>query len=96
MTEIRYNFAGLNAAADSCSGAVRNMTGELDGLKSGIAPLLATWDGEAREAYFRRQTEWESAANDLRDLLGRIERALRESASKMQAREAANRAKFGD
>ncbi len=95
MTEIRYNFAGLNAAAESCNGAVRNMTGELDGLKSGIAPLLATWDGEAREAYFQRQTEWESAANDLRDLLGRIERALRESAAKMQAREAANRGKFG-
>ncbi|MBQ1027735.1 WXG100 family type VII secretion target [Micromonospora sp. C95] len=95
MTEIRYNFAGLNAAADSCNGAVRNLTGELDGLKSGIAPLLATWDGDAREAYFQRQNEWESAANDLRDLLSRIEKALRESAGKMQAREAANRAKFG-
>ncbi|MGC5033678.1 WXG100 family type VII secretion target [Micromonospora sp. DT229] len=93
--EIKYNFAGLNAAADSCNGSVRNMTSELEGLKSGIAPLLATWDGEAREAYFQRQREWESAANDLRDLLTRIERALRESAGKMQAREAANRAKFG-
>ncbi|MFG3419866.1 WXG100 family type VII secretion target [Micromonospora sp. NPDC047730] len=94
--EIRYNFGALNAAADSCGGAMRNLTGELDGLKSGIAPLLATWDGDAREAYFRRQNDWESAANDLRDLLGRIEKALRESAVKMQAREAANRAKFGD
>ncbi|MFI7648971.1 WXG100 family type VII secretion target [Micromonospora sp. NPDC049460] len=94
--EIRYNFGALNAAADSCGGAMRNLTGELDGLKSGIAPLLATWDGDAREAYFRRQNDWEAAANDLRDLLGRIEKALRESAVKMQAREAANRAKFGD
>ncbi|WP_341718048.1 WXG100 family type VII secretion target [Micromonospora sp. FIMYZ51] len=93
--ELKYNFAALNAAADNCGGAVRNMTSELEGLKSGIAPMLATWDGDAREAYFRRQTEWESAANDLRDLLGRIERALRESAATMQAREAANRAKFG-
>ncbi|RIV34355.1 WXG100 family type VII secretion target [Micromonospora radicis] len=93
--EIRYNFAGLNAAADSCGSSSRNMTSELEGLKTGIAPLLATWDGDAREAYFQRQREWESAANDLRDLLGRIERALRESAAKMQARESANRAKFG-
>ncbi|GGM60630.1 hypothetical protein GCM10011608_52150 [Micromonospora sonchi] len=93
--EIRYNFAGLNGAADACSSSVRNLTSELDGLKSGIAPLLATWDGDAREAYFQRQNEWESAANDLRDLLSRIEKALRESAAKMQAREAANRAKFG-
>ncbi|MFF0150130.1 WXG100 family type VII secretion target [Micromonospora sp. NPDC005203] len=94
--EIRYNFGALNAAADSCGGAMKNVTGELDGLKSGIAPLLATWDGDAREAYFRRQSDWEAAANDLRDLLGRIEKTLRESAARMQAREAANRAKFGD
>ncbi|ABP52964.1 WXG100 family type VII secretion target [Salinispora tropica] len=94
--EIRYNFGALNAAADSCGTSLKNLNGELDGLKSGIAPLLATWDGEARDAYFRRQSDWEAAANDLRDLLGRIERALRDSAAKMQAREAANRAKFGD
>lgn len=93
--EIRYDFGALNAAADSCGSSLKTMNGELDGLKSSIAPLLATWDGDAREAYFRRQSEWESAANDLRDLLGRIERALRESAARMQAREAANRAKFG-
>ncbi|MEU4680155.1 WXG100 family type VII secretion target [Micromonospora sp. NPDC023737] len=92
--EIRYNFGALNAAADSCGGAVKNLNGELEGLKSGIAPLLATWDGEARDAYGQRQAEWEAAATDLRDLLGRIEKALRESAAKMQAREAANRGKF--
>ncbi|NYT95274.1 WXG100 family type VII secretion target [Salinispora sp. H7-4] len=93
--EIRYNFAALAASADSCGSSLKNMNGELEGLKSSIAPLLATWDGDAREAYFRRQRDWEAAANDLRDLLSRIERALRESAARMQAREAANQAKFG-
>jgi len=92
--DIRYNFPALTSAADSCNAASRNMMSELEGLKSGIQPLLATWDGEAQTAYLRRQTEWESAANDLKDLLSRIENALRESAIRMQAREAANRAKF--
>lgn len=92
--EIRYNFPQLNMAADNISSAVKNMTGELDGLKQSLQPMLSTWDGDAKQAYHQRQTEWDAAANDLRDLLGRIEKALRESAAKMQARESANKAKF--
>ena len=70
--EIRYNFPMLNQAADNCGASSRNMTSELDGLKRGLQPMLATWEGDAQAAYYARQAEWESAANDLRDLLGRI------------------------
>lgn len=92
---IAYNFPQLLQAADDCSKSSKNLTSELDGLKSTIQPMLSTWDGDAREAYHQRQTEWEQAANDLRDLLDRIEKALRESAEKMQAREKANTNAFG-
>ncbi|MFV2088612.1 WXG100 family type VII secretion target [Micromonospora sp. LOL_021] len=92
--DIRYDFAALNNAADNCGTAAKNMIQELDGLKTGIQPLVATWEGDAQTAYLTRQAEWESAANDLKDLLNRIEKALREAALRMQAREAANRAKF--
>ncbi|GAB1640881.1 WXG100 family type VII secretion target [Krasilnikovia sp. MM14-A1259] len=92
--EIKYNFVQLNVAADTCGSAVSNMTAQLDGLKQGLQPMLSTWDGDARTAYFQRQSEWDKAAGDLRDLLTGIEKALRESAMKMQAREAANKAKF--
>lgn len=94
MSEIRYNFPILLAAADSCNDKVKYLTSELDNLKQRLQPMLSTWDGEARAAYFARQSQWESAANDLRDLLGRIEKALRESAVRMKAREDANKAKF--
>ncbi|WP_305789923.1 WXG100 family type VII secretion target [Symbioplanes lichenis] len=92
---IKYNFPQLNQAADDCGSATKNLTAELDGLTSSLQGMLGTWDGAAREAYYQRQKEWDAAANDLRDLLGRIEKALRESAEKMQARENANKAKFG-
>ncbi|GAB2931656.1 hypothetical protein GCM10027280_19200 [Micromonospora polyrhachis] len=92
--EIRYNFPALQAAADNCGNASKNLNGELEGLKQGIQPLLTTWEGDAQTEYYRRQNDWEAAANDLRDLLGRIEKALRESAIKMQQRENANKAKF--
>ncbi len=92
--EIKYNFPLLNHAADQCGMGTKNLTGELDDLKRNIQPMLASWDGDAQAAYHARQTEWETAANDLRDLLGKIERALRESAIKMQQREHSNKAKF--
>jgi early secretory antigenic target protein ESAT-6 len=92
--EIRYNFPGLFAAADACNSAVKNLTGELDGLHQNVQQLMATWDGDAKLAYDQRQKEWDAAADDLSMLLGRIENALRESATKMQMREAANKAKF--
>ena len=92
--EIKYNFPQLNMAADNCASKVSNMTAELDGLKQSLQPMLATWDGDARTAYYQRQGEWDAAAGDLRDLLTKIEKALRESGIKMQARESANKAKF--
>ncbi|MFB9239365.1 WXG100 family type VII secretion target [Plantactinospora siamensis] len=95
MTEIRYDFPLLLAAADQCGGATKNMLGELDQLKRNIQPMMATWDGDAQAAYHVRQTQWETAAHDLQALLGKIEKALRESALKMQQREHKNAGKFG-
>ncbi|MET8148613.1 WXG100 family type VII secretion target [Actinoplanes sp. NPDC049668] len=92
--EIKYNFPQLSMGADKCGSAVKNMTAELDTLTQGLQPMLSSWDGDARTAYFQRQKEWDAAAGDIRDLLTRIEKALRESAIKMQARESANKAKF--
>lgn len=92
---IAYDFNQLDGAADDCRGTVANMTSQLDALESNIQPMLGTWDGTAREAYYQRQREWDQAAADLRDLLGKIEGALRKSAESMQARERANTAKFG-
>lgn len=92
---IAYNFNQLNTAAEDCRSSVSNMTSQLDTLESNIQPMLGSWDGEAREAYYQRQREWDKAAADLRDLLGRIEGALRKSAENMQARERANTSKFG-
>lgn len=92
--EIKYNFPALLQAADDCKSAVGNLNSELTTLEGNIKNLVATWEGDAQAAYHTRQTEWKSAADDLSLLLGKIEKALRESAMKMQERERANKAKF--
>lgn len=92
--DIKYNFPQLDAAADHCGSAVRNLTAELDNLEKNVSNLIGTWSGTAKDAYIARQKEWDNAADGLKVLLTGIEQALRESSAKMKAREAANKAKF--
>lgn len=93
-TEIVVQFAQLHSAATDCRTTANTMTSQLDGLKQQIAPMVATWEGDAQAAYGARQAEWDAAAADLRDLLARIANACDASADIMMAREQANANKF--
>jgi|RhiMetdeSRZDD1v2_1073273.scaffolds.fasta_scaffold3887973_2 WXG100 family type VII secretion target len=95
MTEIVVKFAALHKASEDINKAISNLTSELDNLEKGVQPLLSTWDGQAREAYYARQREWSSASGDLKQLLLQIKGAVDKSAEIMQARESANMKKFG-
>jgi WXG100 family type VII secretion target len=94
MNDIVVKFAALMKASDDISRALKNMHSELDGLEKGIQPLLASWDGTAKDAYHVRQKEWSSASKDLTELLTQIKGAVVHSAEIMQAREKANTTKF--
>jgi early secretory antigenic target protein ESAT-6 len=93
--EIIVRFSALSKAAEDINKAITNMQSELDGLEKGIQPLLATWDGQAKEEYHTRQREWSSASADLTQLLTQIKAGVTKSAEIMQAREASNARKFG-
>ena len=95
MSEIVVKFSALSKASEDISKAIASLNSELDGLEKGIQPLLSTWDGTARDAYFQRQQEWSSASQDLTQLLTQIKGAVVKSAEIMQAREQANQRKFG-
>jgi len=92
--EIVVNFVTLMKASDDIVRSVKTMDSQLDGLKRGIQPMIATWDGEAQQAYYARQQQWESAATDLKTLLGQIQAAVVKSAEIMMAREKANASRF--
>lgn len=92
--EIIVKFPALRTAAEDIGATLRTMNSELDSLKATVAPMVSTWEGDAREAYFTRQSEWEKAAADITALLTQIQTAITNSADIMQAREAANANKF--
>jgi WXG100 family type VII secretion target len=91
---IVVKFPALMKAADDIGKAIKNMNTELHDLEKGIQPLLQSWDGDAKEAYYSRQQEWNSASKDLEQLLNEIKGAVTRSAEIMQAREHANKQKF--
>jgi early secretory antigenic target protein ESAT-6 len=82
MSEVLVvNFAALQQASADIQGALGALETQLGQLERDAAPLVATWDGPAREAYDARQATWRSAAEDLSRMLRDNRIALEDSAS---------------
>jgi WXG100 family type VII secretion target len=66
----------------------------LDQLESDAAPLVQTWDGDAKAAYAQRQQTWRTAANDLANILRDIKTSVDDSAADYLSTENKNRGLF--
>jgi 6 kDa early secretory antigenic target len=75
------NFAALQQASADIQKALNTLDSQLDQLERDAAPLVASWDGEARQAYEERQARWRAASRDLQTMLREIKIALDESAA---------------
>lgn len=92
---IRVEFGALQHAGDSINTALRALENQLAELERDAAPLVATWQGDAQQAYQVRQTRWREAAEGLSVMLRDIKRALDESAAEYASTENRNTALFG-
>jgi early secretory antigenic target protein ESAT-6 len=78
MGRIVADFSGLVSAEQALQQAAEQWEEELSGLRSRIAPLCETlWTGEAAEAYQRTQADWDSAAEEIRDVMTGLHRIVR-------------------
>jgi early secretory antigenic target protein ESAT-6 len=78
--DLSVDFVRMRAASDHIAGAVKELDNQLGQLERDAAPLVATWAGEARQAYEVRQSQWREAAGELKTMLHDIKIALDESA----------------
>ncbi|GLY05851.1 MULTISPECIES: WXG100 family type VII secretion target [Actinoplanes] len=78
---LRVDFGALHQAGADIEKALTVLRSQLDQLERDAAPLVATWSGEAREAFTRRQERWRVASADLQTILRRIKIAVDESAA---------------
>jgi early secretory antigenic target protein ESAT-6 len=88
------NFAALQKASADIQNALNTLDSQLAQLERDAAPLVAGWDGEARQAYDARQARWQQAASDLAAILRDIKRALDDSALDYQQTERRNTGLF--
>jgi WXG100 family type VII secretion target len=88
------NFHALNQASSDINSALGKMRSSLEQLESDAGKLVATWAGDAQEAYGQRQRQWRAAANDLAQMLSDIRGALDESAGHYHSTEKKNTSMF--
>jgi 6 kDa early secretory antigenic target len=94
MAEIKVTFGVLDAARDDVAGAAGRIAGRLEELKRTLAPLVATWEGQAAEEYRTAQRKWDTAAADLAGVLAQIGVALGNAHDGYRQVEQANAARW--
>ena len=94
MTEDRMvvTFAAINEAAVDADSIATQITQQLEDLRSYLAPLTASWSGEAAGDFQALQAKWDASAGDLNQVLLQISQALRAAGEQYQATENSNSA----
>ncbi|MFC6018657.1 WXG100 family type VII secretion target [Plantactinospora solaniradicis] len=87
-------FPALQQASADIQKALNTLDSQLDQLEQDAAPLVSTWEGEAKEAYAVRQARWRQASMDLQNMLRDIKMALDESAADYLSTEKKNTGLF--
>jgi 6 kDa early secretory antigenic target len=91
---ILVTFGELESARESIATTWKNISQELEELKSYLKPMVDTWTGDASIAYQALQAQWDRSANDLNQVLNQIGVALGTSNENYRAGEEANRRRW--
>ncbi|MCX5199858.1 WXG100 family type VII secretion target [Streptomyces sp. NBC_00249] len=92
---ISVTFAQLQSTQSDVQGTAGKLETELDGMKTLIAKLAGSYEGEASESWQRVQREWESATSELRQIIAATQQALGSAAENYQAAEKKNAGMWG-
>ena len=72
MPRFSVSLAALASGVDDIAAGVERIEAQLGDLADFLAPLRATWGGEASLAWRHYQQLWDEAAADLRASLGTL------------------------
>lgn len=76
---VHVGFGDMQDAADAVGAANRAVQNELDDLYRMLAPIVATWSGDASESFQYQHQAWVQAADDLNSVLSHIALLLQDS-----------------
>lgn len=92
---LKVQFGSLEAAAADISGSANKLESRIDTLESELAPMRASWEGEAQAAYIAAKSKWDSGMRDIKQLLAEIGTAVTSSNSDYMSTEKANAGRWG-
>ncbi|MEO5831809.1 MAG: WXG100 family type VII secretion target [Nakamurella sp.] len=81
---ILVDYAQLTAAELAMAASQRRITAALAELDGDLVPLLATWEGDGKQAYLRQQDKWNAAADELNRTLAAVHTAVGEANRRYQ------------
>lgn len=68
---LSVNHGSLDQASQDLTTAAKDIEARLDRLEGELKPLQSDWSGQAKEAYRRAKAEWDSAINEMVQLLAK-------------------------
>ncbi|TMD89976.1 MAG: WXG100 family type VII secretion target [Chloroflexi bacterium] len=74
---ILVTFGAINEAAMDTDSVASQIAQQLSDLKAYLAPMVASWSGDASSEYQALQSRWDASANDMNQVLRQMAQALR-------------------
>lgn len=91
---VKVSFGELAAAQADIGSTVRAVNGQLDDLRAFLAPMVASWAGEAAQNYHHLQRQWDTAAAELNQVLAQVANAVGTANEQYQQAERTNANRF--
>ena len=88
--QILVTFGAINEAAMDTDAIASQISQQLGDLKAYLAPLVASWSGEASSDFQALQAKWDTSADDLSQVLRHMAQALRTAGDSYQSTERTN------
>ena len=91
---LRVNHAGLDMAAQDLSDSVKKIDDRLNRLESELAPLRSDWTGSAQQSYQVAKAKWDTAMQEMQDLLQETSTTVHQSNADYRAADQRGAASF--
>jgi WXG100 family type VII secretion target len=89
--EVHVKFESLSAGAAGILSTHKALEGTLQNLEAELGPMVNSWTGDAREAYFQQKRKWEEASAAMATILQQMGQAVEQAHSNYTSAETANR-----
>ncbi len=92
---IQITYATVTASAADIRSSATEIGGQLDQLNAKVKKVVATWNGEAQQAYHAQHSGWDAEVNGLKTTLMQIATALEQATEGYQQTDRRAAQQFG-